>query len=204
MNHKYPGGYNGIRLLKQLKTKQLDMKKSVLLGLMAICLILAGPAAAQNKIGYVSTEEVAQLLPDYKKATSEMAQFDSALQINYAETVKELNRQDSMYKADSSKMSTALRTANREKMKKLLGDLQGYEQSYQQQMQQKQEELMAPVVQKAQALINEVAKANGYTYIFRKEALMVYPESDDLSPLIKKKLGITTTAPAPKPAGKTN
>jgi outer membrane protein len=108
-----------------------------------------------------------------------------------------------MFKADSSKMSTALRTANREKMKKLLVDLQGYEQSYQQQMQAKQEELMAPVAQKANGLINEVAKANGYNYIFRKEALLVYPEADDLAPLVKKRLGVTGTTPV-KPAGKTN
>jgi len=179
------------------------MKKSVLLGVLAICLMLAGSVTAQNKIGFVSTEEVAQLMPEYKKAAAEMAQFDSALQINYAETVKELNRQDSMFKADSSKMSTALRTANREKMKKLLVDLQGYEQSYQQQMQAKQEELMAPVLQKANGLISEVAKANGYNFIFRKEALLVYPEADDMAPLIKKKLGVTGTTPV-KPAGKIN
>jgi len=179
------------------------MKKSVLLGVLAICLFAAGSVSAQNKVGYISVDEVVQLMPEYKKAMGEMAQFDSALQINYAETVKELNRQDSMFKADSSKMSTALRTANREKMKKLLVDLQGYEQSYQQQMQAKQEELMAPVAQKANGLINEVAKANGYNYIFRKEALLVYPEADDLAPLVKKRLGVTGTTPV-KPAGKTN
>ena len=108
----------------------------MILGLMA-----AGQVSAQNKMAYVSIDEVVQLMPEYKKAMADMAQFDSALQINYAETVKELNRQDSMYKTDSAKWSNAIRTANREKMKKLLVDLQGFEQTYQQQMQQRQEEL---------------------------------------------------------------
>jgi outer membrane protein len=172
--------------------------------MLAVCLFTAGTVSAQNKTGFIAVDEVVQLMPEYKKSMGEMAQFDSALQINYAETVKELNRQDSMYKADSSKMSLAVRTANREKMKKLFADLQGYEQSYQQQMQQKQEELMAPVAQKAQALIQEVAKANGYTYVFRKEALLVSPEADDLAPLVKKKLGVTgATAPVKVP-GKSN
>ena len=62
-------------------------------------------------------------------------------------------------------------------------------------MQQKQEEMMAPVAQKANQMINEVAKANGFTYVFRKEALLVNPDADDLLPLIKKKL----TGVAPKP-----
>lgn len=174
------------------------MKRVLFLGMFMLGLVAAGQVSAQTKIAYVSVDEVVQLMPDYKKAMAEMSQFDSALQINYAETVRELNRQDSIYKTDSTKWSNAIRTANKEKMKKLLIDLQGFEGSYQQQMQQRQEELMTPVAQKATAMIQEVAKANGYTYVFRKEALLVQPDTDDLMPAIRKKLA---TVPAPKPAG---
>ena len=66
-------------------------------------------------------------------------------------------------------------------------------------MQQKQEELMAPIAQKASQLIADVAKANGYSYVFRKEALVVQPDADDLLPLVKKKLD---GAGAPKPPAK--
>lgn len=177
------------------------MKKIVFLGMMMLGLFAASQVSAQAKMAYVSVDEVVQLMPEYKKAMADMAQFDSALQINYAETVKELNRQDSMFRADSAKWSNAIRTANREKMKKLLTDLQGFEQSYQQQMQQKQEELMTPVAQKANALISDVAKTSGYAYVFRKEALLVYPDADDLLPAVKKKLGPAAVTP-PKPAGK--
>jgi outer membrane protein len=176
------------------------MKRVLFLGMMFMALASAGTLNAQTKIAYVSLDEVVQLMPEYKKAMSEMAQFDSALQINYAETVRELNRQDSIFKADSTKWSNAIRTANREKMKKLLVDLQGFEGSYQQQMQQKQEELMTPVAQKANGLIAEVAKASGYGYVLRKEALIVQPDGDDLLPAIRKKLGGGAAAP-PKPAG---
>jgi outer membrane protein len=175
------------------------MKRVLFVGMMILGLMAAGQVSAQNKMAYVSIDEVVQMMPEYKKAMGEMAQFDSALQINYAETVKELNRQDSIYKTDSAKWSNAIRTANREKMKKLLTDLQGFEQSYQQQMQQKQEELMTPVAQKATGLINDVAKTNGYTYVFRKEALLVQPDADDLLPLVKKKLGPTAITPAKPP-----
>jgi outer membrane protein len=179
------------------------MKQILSLGLVMIALLAFNPFLnAQNKTGYVSIDEVVQLMPDYKKATAEMAQLDSALQINYGETLKELNRQDSMFKVDSVKMTMATKTAKKEQMKKLLVELQGYEQNYQQQMQQKQEELMAPVAQKANQLIADVAKANGYTYVFRKEALIVSPEGDDILPLIKKKLGGAVAPAAPKPAAK--
>ena len=155
--------------------------------------------SAQNKMGVIGIEEVIQLMPEYKKAAAEMSQFDSALQINYSETLKELNRQDSIFKADSSKMSAAIKTASKEKQRKLFTELQSFEQGYQQQMQQKQEELMAPVAQRANQIIAEVAKANGYTYVFRKEALVLSPEADDLLPLVKKKID---AGAAPKPAAK--
>lgn len=175
------------------------MKQALTLGLVMIALTAFNPFLyAQNKTGYVSIDEVVQLMPEYKKATGEMSQYDSTLQIEYAETLKELNRQDSLFKMDSTKMSPAAKSAKKEMMKKLLVELQGYEQNYQQKMQQKQEELMAPIAQKANQLIADVAKASGYTYVFRKEALLVQPDADDLLPLIKKKI----EGGAPKPPAK--
>jgi len=46
-----------------------------------------------------------------------------------------------------------------------------------------------------------VAKENGYAYVYTKEALLVAPTSDDLLPLVAKKLnlklptGVTQQAP---------
>ncbi len=176
------------------------MRNFLTMGLVTIALVASSFSLnAQTKTGVISIDEVVQLLPEYKKAVAEMSQFDSALQINYTETLKELNRQDSIFKADSTKMSAAIKTANREKQRKLFSELQGFEQGYQQQMQQKQEELMAPVAQRANQLISEVAKANGFSHVFRKEALVVSPDTDDLLPLVKKKIDAGAVA---KPAAK--
>ncbi len=57
------------------------MKRVLFLGMMFMALASAGTLNAQTKIAYVSLDEVVQLMPEYKKAMSEMAQFDSALQI---------------------------------------------------------------------------------------------------------------------------
>jgi len=176
------------------------MKKLVVMVCIAVAGLVATEAQAQTaalKAAYVSVDEVVQMMPEYRKAMQDLAQFDSVLQINYQETLQELNRQDSIMRADSLKWSTAQKTAKRENMRKLFTDLQGFEQSYQQQMQQKQEELLAPVAQKANQLIQDVAKAAGYTHVFRKEALLVYPEADDLLPKVKTKLGPSAVTPPP-------
>jgi outer membrane protein len=46
------------------------------------------------------------------------------------------------------------------------------------------------VQKKAQETIQQVAKENGYTYVFLKDALLVSPPAEDLLPLVKKKLGL--------------
>ena len=178
------------------------MKKIIFL----VCIALAGSftqkasAQAANKIGIVSVDEVVLLMPEYKKAMAELSQYDSSLQISYAETVQELNRQDSIMKADSLKWSPAVKSAKRENMRKLFTDLQGFEQSYQQRMEQKRDELLGPVAQKANNMIQEMAKGAGYTHVLRKEAMLMYPDADDILPLIKKKLGASAVTPAVRPS----
>jgi outer membrane protein len=49
---------------------------------------------------------------------------------------------------------------------------------------------MAPIQKKASDIVGTVAKENGYTYVFLKDAMLVSPPADDLLPLVKKKLNL--------------
>jgi outer membrane protein len=59
---------------------------------------------------------------------------------------------------------------------------------------------LKPIIDKAKKAIEDVAKENGYTYIFDSSVgvLLYYENSDDIMTLVKKKLGLSLTAPAPK------
>ncbi len=61
---------------------------------------------------------------------------------------------------------------------------------FQQQLEARQQELLTPLQKKTLDVIQLVAKENGYTYVFNREALLVVPTGDDLMPLIKKKLSL--------------
>lgn len=56
----------------------------------------------------------------------------------------------------------------------------------------KEEELTAPIIARARKAVEDVAKESGYTYIFNStDGLLLYATpSDDILPLVKKKLGI--------------
>ena len=48
------------------------------------------------------------------------------------------------------------------------------------------------MIEKANQAINNVAKENGFTYVFdtASGSLLVFPDGDDILPLVKTKLGL--------------
>ena len=68
----------------------------------------------------------------------------------------------------------------------------------QQAIAQEEQELMTPVLEKAQAAIKSVAQANGMLAVFEDAAMIYFDEVNmtNLTPLVKKELGITETTAA--------
>ena len=90
-----------------------------------------------------------------------------------------------------------MKKQHRQDLESIAYQVQNWQAISQNMMQGKQEELLAPVYRKVIETINTVAKENGYTYVYNKEALVVAPPADDLLPLVAKKLNIKLpTAPA--------
>ena len=61
----------------------------------------------------------------------------------------------------------------------------------------KELELMEGLYEIAKKAISEVATENGYSYVFDAAVLLHKPEGDDILPLVKTKLGITSAAAVP-------
>jgi len=168
-----------------LNTNIKKMKKIVSMALLAAGLLLMNTnAKAQTKIGYVSLAEFLPSMPEYKKADTAMQDYRNALGQNFEDLKKEFNEQDSLLSSkDTLKYTKAQIELKRKTLNELYLKVTGYQQ-------QAQEQLFTPVQKKALDVIQTVAKENGYTYVFQKEALYAYPLADDLLPLVKKKLGL--------------
>ncbi|MEO6729994.1 MAG: OmpH family outer membrane protein [Ferruginibacter sp.] len=162
---------------------------------------LTGTAISQTKIGYISTEELIGSMPEAEKANTELQEYQTALQQQGASYYKELNELDSLFAKDSATMSKATKDLKRNDMIALYQKVQGWQQTMQQMIGEKQQSLLGPIQKKAIDNIKLVAKEGGYGYIFEAGSLLVSPPSDDILPLVKRKMGITDKAPAaPKPA----
>ncbi|MDB5223540.1 MAG: hypothetical protein JWN83_2207 [Chitinophagaceae bacterium] len=174
------------------------MKKFITLGLIAMGILgLSDTTNAQGKIGYISADEIIVLMPEAAKVDTQLNQYQQALYQAAQDKQTAFNDAVAKFYKDSLTMSPSLKEVTRTNLQKQVQELSGAEQQVQQQMQQKQQEYLAPIQKKLFTAIQDVAKENGYTYVFTREALLVVPAGDDLAPLVKKKLGIKVTA-APK------
>ncbi len=145
---------------------------------------------AQNKIGYISTEDLISVMPEARAADSALQSYQAALQDQGNEYLLELNEKDSLFIKDSIKLNDAQKELRRNALYALYQKVQGWNQTMQQMIGDKQQVLVAPIRTKAIDNIKAVAKENGYAYILDANTLIVMPPADDILPLVKKKLGI--------------
>lgn len=187
-------------IIKQ--TLKLKMKQFLTVLLISAGIFGFSTAANAQKIGYISADEVIQLMPEAASVQTELDQYQRSLYQNAQDKQTALNEAVQKFYKDSSTMSASLKEVKRGELQKQVQDLSGEDQKIQNQFEQKRQELSVPIQKKLQAAIEEVAKENGYTYILPREALIVMPPTNDIGALVKKKLGLKETA-APKPgAGK--
>ncbi|MCE1166950.1 MAG: OmpH family outer membrane protein [Sphingobacteriia bacterium] len=161
--------------------------------LFVIALVLFSFGAQAQKFGHL----------DFAKLYSEMPGLDSA-QAKYKDYAEQLRKQLGVmqteleskyadYQANAATMSAIIKQTKEKEMSDLNERIQAFNGQAQQDLAAKETELTAPIIEKARTAVREVAKANGYTYIFNSaEGLLLYSQdSDDILPLVKKKLGIT-------------
>ena len=174
------------------KTNMQQMKKMVIVAAAILGLLTAGTSSqAQTKIGFISLADVITAMPEYKKADTALADYQSALSQNFDDLKREFNEQDSLLSSkDTLKFTKAQMEIKRKNLTDLYLKVNGFQQQSQQMLQQKQQDLIAPIQRKALETVQTVAKEAGYTYVMSKEALFVSPPGDDLLPLVKKKLGL--------------
>jgi outer membrane protein len=123
-----------------------------------------------------------QAIQDYAK------QLEDEMKAMYSEYEKKaLDFQNTQ-----ATMSQSLQQTKMKELQDLEARIRTFEEQAQTELQSKQEELLRPIVDKAKAAIAEVAKENGYTYVFDSGmgVLLYSDESDNIMELVKKKIGI--------------
>ena len=140
-----------------------------------IAAALARPLAAQEiKLGYVDAEKVLQAFSGYKDAEAQFAKQREAWNLELDTRSKELKAMEEDFKAQELMLSDAKK---REKLGELDQRRRDLEQYYQQifgpsgEAARKNEELLRPILERANKTIREVGEQDKYTMIFDSSSL---------------------------------
>ena len=164
----------------------------------AVMVLGAFQVSAQNKIGYINTDELIGVMPEAEKADTELKEYQASLAQQGQDLMKDLNDKDSLFVRDSAKLSPSMKEIKKNELVGLYQRVQNWNQQAQEMYQAEDQKKIAPIREKAMDAIRNVAKENGYAYVLDYNAVIVGPPGDDVLELVKRKLGIK--APAPKTA----
>ncbi len=147
-----------------------------------------------QKFGYISSQEILELMPEFKTANSELDVMKGMVEKKGKEMVAVLQAkyQDLQKKQDEGTMARIDIQKQAEALKLEEAGLGEFEKSSQESIYRKTEELLKPLQEKFNKAVKDVAAENGFTYIFDSGAgLILYADpANDATKLLKTKLGI--------------
>jgi outer membrane protein len=133
-------------------------------------------------------------MPERDSAEAKLKAYGADLTEQIEQLYVEYNNKAQNYQQRRNTLTDAIREQREKELSDLEQRIREFEATAQQDYQRMQGEMMQPLMEKADAAIKKVAKANGFIYIFDISAGGVVYFSDssvDILPLVKKELGIT-------------
>ncbi len=164
------------------------------IAVIALFISMSSGANAQGaqKIGYIDFNGLIAAMPGVDSVKIKLQKYQQTLTDQMDAMRAEFENKYLDYQQQSASMSDLIKQTKEKELQDLQGRIDGFQTKAQQDLQAKQQELLQPVVDKAKAAVKEVAKENKYTYILNSiDEIVLYAEpSDDITPIVKKKLGI--------------
>ena len=161
----------------------------------AVALVLfvaaTGFVSAQSKIAHINVQQLLSDMPEMKAAQAELKKLQETYRAEIQGSMTELQNKYTQYQNEATSKT---REENEERAVELQGfekNIQEAEQAAMQEMQKKQQELFAPISDKAKAAIEKVAAAQGFDYVIDASPglSLIVAKGKDLLPDVKKELG---------------
>lgn len=174
------------------------MRKILVSVAIASALLLASKnkVAAQNKFGYFDIDCAISLMPGIGPVDTLLTAYErDSLGQQYQTLLKEYMVYDSLLRVRNcgiGRKTNEMKKEN-EKIFHISHLLKNWMQYSQQAMQARYQQLRQPFYDKVIVAYQEVMDEGKYTYVFKRDALLHAPQSDNLIIAVIKKLGIKVT-----------
>jgi outer membrane protein len=166
--------------MKQLKTLLLAT---------ALCIGTLSFTQAQSKIAHINTQELIAAMPAAKAAQTELETLGKTYQTDIQASITEYQNTVKQYEAEAATKTDEENQKRGLELQEKQQRIQQFRADAQKDLAEKEAELFKPIQEAAMKAINEVAKEQGYQYVFDRASLIV-AEGKDILADVKKKLGI--------------
>jgi len=170
------------------------MKKVVNLFLVSAILFACMPANSQDlKFGHINSQELLTSMPESDSAQATIEKLAGDYEQQIEEMRVELNKKYDDYLTNRDSYTDLIRQTKEADITEMQQRIANFEQVAQQDLQQQQQQLIQPVLEKANNAIKEVAEENGFLYIFdisRGNPVYFSEGSIDILSLVRTKLGL--------------
>ncbi|MEJ1236846.1 OmpH family outer membrane protein [Chryseolinea sp. T2] len=176
------------------------MRKFVLLLALGIGALTTYAQTAAPKIGYADVDYIFSQMPESKAIDAELKSTQAQLKNQIDTKYQEFQKKVQDYQANLNTMLEAVRQNTERELQQMQQNLEKLQTDAQTTIETKRAQLMDPVYKKVGKGIEDVAKENGFTFVFSQQiggldVILYGDEKMDVSDLVLKKLGVT-----PKPA----
>ena len=168
------------------------MKKLLYLPLLVLLLVGTTVSAQQPKFGHINTSELLSIMPGRDSAQVKMEQYAQTLEQQFTTMQTELQTKYQDYLTNEATYSDLIRQSKQREITSIQERLQEFQEQAQQDLVNQENQLLTPIIDAARKAIEDVAKENGYSYVFDTAGgqVLYFPLSDNIMNLVKAKLGI--------------
>lgn len=165
------------------------MKQFRTLLLIAIVTLGFNSVQAQSKVGHISIDLLISLMPETKVMTADLEKLSKTYETEIKAENDKLQAKLKKYDAEAASQTDEVNQQRQVEVQQDNQRLQQSAQIAQQDIQTKRDEKLKPIIEKARTAIQEVADADGFTYVLEASSIIV-ANGTDLLPAVKAKLGI--------------
>ena len=168
------------------------MKNTIKVFVLVALTLAAMSVSAQVKLGHIETQKLIQAMPEWTAAQKTFEEEQKKVNTELNGLREQFQTKLAEYSEKMKTYSEAMRATTEEELQGLQQRIQRFQETAMAQLEKTQNDLMQPVMEKALNAIKEVGKENGFTYIFDMNAGILHAaeNSQDVLPLVKKKLGL--------------
>lgn len=162
--------------------------KSILLAVV----LLTSAYVSQAQVAHINSEELIAAMPETKSMENQLKVLGENYDAEYKAQASALEAKAKKYQTEAATKTNTENEKRSQEIAEIQQKLQLYIRSAQEELQNKRYELIKPIVEKAQAAIEEIAAEKGIKYVLDSAAgkgLLVF-KGEDLLPSVKSKLGI--------------